>query len=810
MSARLACVKLLCLPLLLVLATLCPAAPEEKAAAYSRALREAGLDPEACFRVRDLAFQKEDLRFYLTDGHLIFSKAVDGRRFAAMFTAEIPGGDAEVLLFPPHRSERMSLARFAKTPNLNEHFVAALFLFSDGTGEELLKQIESGEPRRLPEIGHSMTTAFNDTLRNLIGSYEIRLVQDRFTSHPEQTGFFYAGISTKTMGAVDILFDQRQRDQITVGQIAYRQERRYFDTWASFPARSFRTGQRKTMPSGVHLDEVIIDAKLDGPELLLSATTRMKLTARTSGDTAVPFDLARTVKVTSAKVDGEPVEIFSRESLRANLIRGTENEVFLLMLPKPLREGETHTVEFTHEGSVVRPAGNGVYFVASRLSWYPNRDAEFSKYETTFRYPKSLRLVATGELADEKVEGEYRVSRFTPSAPIRFAGFNLGDYQSSKTTRAGVTVEVFANRTVENALAMRREQILAPPPVPRLGRRGQQPDVLMPVPAPLPNSAGRLEELTNDIGGALDFMAQHFGPPPLKRLSVSPIPGAFGQGFPGLVYLSTLAYLNPSDRPASLQNDSQKTFFSELLHAHETAHQWWGNLVTSASYQDDWLMEAMANYSALMFLEKRKGRKALDAVLEEYRGDLLRKLDSGETVESSGPLIWGTRLTSSHGAAWRPIIYEKGTWVLHMLRERLGDAAFLKLLGEVARTKKYSSLSTEEFQRMAAAYLPPKSEDPKLESFFESWVYNTGIPALRIQSSVQGKAPKLRVRGMVVQGDVAEDFAASVPVDIQLPGRKSIRRWVLTSSESTQFTVDLTAPPVKVIADPSTAVLSKR
>ena len=58
-----------------------------------------------------------------------------------------------MLLFPPLRSERMSLAHFAKSPNLNEHFVAALFLFSDGTGEELLKKIESGAPKRLPEMG---------------------------------------------------------------------------------------------------------------------------------------------------------------------------------------------------------------------------------------------------------------------------------------------------------------------------------------------------------------------------------------------------------------------------------------------------------------------------------------------------------------------------------------------------------------------------------------------------------------------------------------------------------------------------------
>jgi aminopeptidase N len=131
------------------------------------------------------------------------------------------------------------------------------------------------------------------------------------------------------------------------------------------------------------------------------------------------------------------------------------------------------------------------------------------------------------------------------------------------------------------------------------------------------------------------------------------------------------------------------------------------------------------------------------------------------------------------------------------------------MLGEVARTKKYSTLSTEEFREIAAKYLPPKSEDPKLENFFEAWVYNTGIPVFRIQGSVQGKPPKLRVRGTVTQSDVPEDFTASVPVEVTVAGRK-VRQWVLTSGESTQFTMDVTGTAVKVAPDALGSVLSRR
>ena len=151
--------------------------------------------------------------------------------------------------------------------------------------------------------------------------------------------------------------------------------------------------------------------------------------------------------------------------LQTNLIRNTggANELFLVMMPKPLASGEKHRIEFTHEGNVVQPAGNGVYFVGARLNWYPNRDAEFSHYEMTFRYPRNLRLVATGDIYDEHVDGDTKVVHYKASSPIRFAGFNLGDYQSTKITRAGVVLEVCANRKIESAL-MPRKEVLMPPP----------------------------------------------------------------------------------------------------------------------------------------------------------------------------------------------------------------------------------------------------------------------------------------------------------------------------------------------------------
>jgi hypothetical protein len=784
-------------------------AADTRAADYARALNEAGLDPDACYRVRDLAFQREDLRFYLTDGYLIFARRVDGEIHGALFSADVAGGDAEVLLFPPHRSERLSLASFARTPNLNEHFTAAVFVFTDDTAEELQTKIQTGNPKPAPEIGTVLAQKYSETLRNLTRSYEIRLVQDRFSVNRKEVGFFYGALNGRTLSTFDVLYDPRQRDGIVTGQLVYRDNRRFFDTWTAFATRSIRMGQRQRPSATVEVQDVRIEATLQPPDLHIDAVTTMKVRARGDSDTALPFVLSSRMRVKEAQLDGTAVEVFARESMRANLAHDG-NATFLVMLPKPLVKGESHTLTISHEGDVVTPAGNGVYFVGARTSWYPSRDAEFANYELIFRHPKDLGLVATGELVSETTEGEWRTATHRPSSPIRFAGFNLGDYSKVKSTKSGVGIEVCANRKFEVALQPRRDTMLIPPPAPFPSRRRQTEVLPMPSPPPAPNPASRLQDLSTDIGMAVEFMASFLGPPPLKMLAVAPIPGMFGQGFPGLVYLSTLAYLNPSERPGGLQTQYQRAFFSELLHAHEVAHQWWGNLVTSGSYQDEWLMEALANYSAMMALEKRKGRRALDSVLNEYRDNLLTEA-GGKTLESAGPIIWGTRLINSQTPnAWRVITYEKGSWILHMLRMRMGDARFLGLLGALVKQKRYQRLSTEEFQQLAASFLPPRSEDPKLEGFFDQWVYGTGIPTLKFSYTVRGKAPRVRVRATVTQSDVDDEFSAYVPVDIQLPGRKTVTHWLRTASEPMPITIEVKQTPLKVTFDPANAILARK
>ncbi len=792
--------------LLLLAAGLATAGPAEMA----RGIRETSLDPMECWRVRDLTLAREDLRLYFNDGYLVFARPLEGRRIAAVFTTE-KEGDAELLLMPPNRGERRSLASYTGSPNLSEHFGMAVLVFSDATYDELLQQIHAHPfSRKTPDMGALAADRWASVVRNIAASFQTRLALDLLSGAPPSEGFFAAALSGRKLGNFDVVFDPRSLEQIVAGQLnASKENRAYFDVWTSFEARGWRNGKRRR-PRDFIVRDYRIEATLE-PDLSLSAVVRLKVDSGGETRRVLAFDLAREVRVESASVDGKPAEVLQRESMRANLVRNTGDDLILVVPPEPLQPGHAYELEFREQGKVVHDAGNEVYYVGARGNWYPNRFMQFATYDITFRHPRELDLVTPGRIVEEKTEGQWRITRRRTGAPVRMAGFNLGRYESVRATRGGYTVDVYANRNVERALERRApEQVVVLPPMIG-GPRQRRPEILvLPAEVPLAEPVTRIDQLASDVADALEFMAARFGPPALDHLNVSPVPGTFGQGFPGLIYLSTLAYLTPQHRAVRALDARQQLFFADILQAHETAHQWWGNVVGSAGYHDDWLMEALANYSALLFLEKHKGPRQVETALEEYQANLLEKTEGGEMVDSIGPVVLGPRLATSQApGAWRAIIYGKGSWILHMLRRQMGDAAFLKMLGELRRRYEFNSVSTEQFRLLAANYVPAKSPDPKLIAFFDQWIYGTGIPSLKLSYAVKGSGRGMHLAGTITQTDVDEHFSATVPVEVHFGRGKPLVQWVSTGPEPAAFTVPLKQKPARVVLDPSRSVLRR-
>ena len=204
----------------------------------SRSLRGADLDPEACFRVRDFAFRRNEVRIYLTDGVVMLRKPVNGVRTGAVFVASEDLEDAEIVMIPPNRMERKSLASFTGSPTLSEHFRSAAFLFTDGTGERWFEELsKSPTAKKSPERGVLVAEHWNETMRNLTASLGTRIMEDTLNGAGAAKGFCFAAISGRELGNFDVYFDPRAREEVLIGQLDSAEGRNRYNFWAHFEPR---------------------------------------------------------------------------------------------------------------------------------------------------------------------------------------------------------------------------------------------------------------------------------------------------------------------------------------------------------------------------------------------------------------------------------------------------------------------------------------------------------------------------------------------------------------------------------------------
>jgi hypothetical protein len=772
------------------------------AADLGRQIVAAGLDPNECYRVRDLEITEEEAVIVLTEGYLMFGKPVNGAPVTAVFSADTEGGDAEILLLPPNRSERRSMVDYTGSPNLNEHFLQAAFIFTEASARGLADQVRKNGSRRAPELGAVMLDRWNRMVSTLVGSFESRVVLDLLTPG-QKTGFFEAVIDGKKLGSFDVLYDPRAYEQVVAGQITQRKGVQWWDTWTSFATRD-----RRGMPAPEPEEKILsykIDAALDSA-LTMRCVTKMRVRATEESRTLLAFDLSASMRATSAKVDGQPAEVYERDSVRNGLVQGSGNEMLLVLPAKPLEPGSEHEIEIAHEGKVITDTGHQVFFVSSRGTWYPGRGVQFGTYDVTWRYPANLGLVSSGKVVEDRVEGDMHVTRRVPDGPLRLLGFNLGEYERKDSVRNGITVEVLANRQVEDALRPRPAtpadfEVVTP----TSRRRG-----LTPLPpsastaAVPPKPSDQLTQIADEVQDSMAWYRARFGEPPVTNVTVSPVPSNFGQGFGGMIYLPTVNYLISENSPVKDQS-----FFRDLLEAHEVAHQWWGNVVTAGSYHQEWLMEALANYSAVMYMESKMGPKAVETALDLYRRQMLAKGPDGDTPESEGPVVQGRRLEGSNNPqAAVAVIYGKGSWIMHMLRRRMGDERFLKALAEARRRFEWKPMDTEDFRLLCAEFLPPGANDAKLENFFDQWVYGTGVPTLKMTFAVKGKPGAYKLTGTVTQSDVPDDFSVAVPIEIQT-GKGKVVQQVRTADEPVAFSVNVASLNAKAVMDPGWSVLKR-
>jgi hypothetical protein len=771
------------------------------------------VDPATLYEIEAanrIELRRGDVQLSFEQGKLAFLQLFEGRATGAVFY-----GRGHILAAPRDPVEKQQMAHFLGAPVLDQDFTSACLRFTDDTAADLLRQLLAAQVS--PQPDSAFAARWDALLTSLNTGQSLRVLLESLSQNPKP--YFFGAIDGVTSGPFDLILDPLRRESFLLGQTKKNAARSFYDVWASYNAPGTAASAVPFRALRYAIDTSILANNS------LEAKTDVHFRAETGGDRWLPLQLSHMLNVEEVSGEhGEALTFFQNEGMTLRERSTHGNDFLYVVLPSPPARGTEFTLHFRYRGNVIEDAGNAVLYVGARESWYPHfgDGADFADYELCMHWPRRLRLVATGTKIDEREDGDFRVGHWRTEKPASVAGFNLGDYAFASLAAGAHSVEVYANRILEQALNNRLgSSVFDISRMPSaLGPEGQNSSKMMPMISAAPSPADALKQLGRDIDSSIRFYENYSGPFPFQKLGVSQIPGTFGQGWPGLLYISTFSFLPPAAQQRAGLTESGQEHFTELVPFHEVAHQWWGNVVGWSSYRDQWIDEAIANYLALLFADSQKNANhSLRAWLARYRQRLVEKLPGVEQPASEvGALDLGTRLTSSKSPeGFEQLIYGKGSWVIHMLREMLRqpgakdpDARFAALLHTLAGKYAYRALSSADLQREIEAVMTPAMDldgGRSMEWFFEDWVRGTGVPHYRVEFSVHRSEKGFLVRGKLFQSGVPRSFIAPVPLYANAGGHSTQLGVVAAAGPETTFQFTTQVVPNKITIDPRMTLL---
>ena len=293
---------------------------------------------------------------------------------------------------------------------------------------------------------------------------------------------------------------------------------------------------------------------------------------------------------------------------------------------------------------------------------------------------------------------------------------------------------------------------------------------------------------------SLKFFSQTIAPYPYEKLALIVGSTRFGgmENSGAIVFSSTLFDPKPGAQPISTVFNIRRGLVT--LVAHEIAHQWFGDSVTESTWADLWLSEGFATYFAGLFVERHEGQKPFRDYMKQAAETYFRYAEKTRTPIFDNETEDLFKLLNANN-------YQKGAWVLHMLRSSLGDKAFFEGVRTYYARHKNSTASTEDLR---AALEETSGTD--LRAFFQSWIYGKGHPQYEL--SWQWNKSRRNIRLHLKQLQPEPFFPNSIPVDIMTTNGK--RRVVLKpAGKETIQELRLNAAPVSVQLDPDNTILKE-
>jgi len=750
------------------------------------------MDPAKTTVVENLVLTRDRIRLTLTNGVVEFTAPAGGRPFGAVFL-----GRGLLEIAPPNAVEQQQLRMYTGQDTLSMPFTDGVLWFTDKTYEEIAAQAHW-----IPAAGAGDTLFAERTKRD--GSPRARLFKGILSLDHERTALFEADLNTIAKGWIQIEDDALEAEEITAGRWVRPFGDWEFETWLSFPARdrsaesAFRDPLAK---ADFHVASYQIEATI-APSTELEATARAHLEMLASGEQVLEFELDPHLRVDRVTDDAGHALAFFQPPDPGGKTAIVED--FLDVVLAQPSEFQPLTLEFHYAGKhIVSKVGNGSFFCQS-FGWYPAIENEFatrSDFDLTFRSPKNYALVATGDKVSESIDGNWLVTKWKSDPATSVAGFAFGDYKIEEQKTGNTNIEVYANR---NPDAVFEEIKIFNPDAP-LG-------TLSP--------SGMSKTMGIELGNMIRVFENYYGPYPYHSLAITNIPGDYGQGWPGLIYLSSISFLDQTQLVALGLNPHDLIWMSDYWRGHETSHQWWGHKVGWKSYHDVWLSEGFAQFSGNLYVEFRENEKGYLQRIREDRDELLTKDAHYRTYESLGPIWMGPRMSpTDEPQAYQNVVYNKGGYVLHMLRMMLNDprqqdhdAAFKAMMQDYTQTYNNKAASTGDFKAIVEKHMTNHMDldgNHRMDWFFNQYVYGTGVPEYHFKYSTSPTSDgKTKVSMTVDRAGVPNGWEDTLPIYLYRSGKPQLIAWmaVLTDHE----TLDVTLPfaPEKIAINANEDILA--
>ncbi|HEX8747267.1 MAG TPA: M1 family metallopeptidase [Pyrinomonadaceae bacterium] len=295
---------------------------------------------------------------------------------------------------------------------------------------------------------------------------------------------------------------------------------------------------------------------------------------------------------------------------------------------------------------------------------------------------------------------------------------------------------------------------------------------------------------------SLSFFHERVAPYPYEKLALIVATTRFG----GMENSSAIVFPGTLFNERASQSMSRRFGIRRSLvdvTAHEIAHQWFGDSVTETTWADLWLSEGFATYFAGLFIEQSEGA-------QDFRDYMRRQAETYFVFERERRIPLHDTETPELFALLNGNNYQKGAWVIHMLRGLLGDSVFMRGIRIYYDAHKEGNASTEDLREAME-----KASGQDLKEFFRRWVYASGHP--RYEAAwvwrQEGQGGTLSISLNQMQRD--EPFLTPLTVEFVMPGNTTKRELIRPTGREAAASFNLPRKPLEVRIDPDEFLLKE-